>query len=378
MASKSVKIAFLASFFVSLLLAVFGYLSFRNALGSDLVSYLTGALAIREGYGTNLYNYQTQAHFQAEVIKPFKEQSILPFHNFPLLAAAFIPLTYFNLLTAYKLFVAFLFIVLGAFSYISTRTFKNIPKGSFWFIVAFLFYPSLDAAFSGQVTLLILFLLLSIFIYLKKGEGLIAGALSSLLLLKVQYVIFVPFLVILTKDKKALLKGFLASSGVIFLSSVLISGWDFFSAYPQYVLSMQRPEFGIRVHDMFTLFAFAEQIPSLSFLSSGALMAFNLIFYLFALYFFSKKISKKSLNLSFATAVLLTLLFAVHGVNHDLALLLIPIFVLLNIMKSKKGLKIAGKTALFTLFLVPFSFPLGIPMLAPLFLGFAALLFFLF
>ena len=65
---------------------------------------------------------------------------------------------------------------------------------------------------------------------------------------------------------------------------------------------------------------------------------------------------KLSYDRVFAIAIIFTLIFCVHGVNYDYAISIIPIFILINKLKSNIGLEIGEKISLFILLMAPVFF----------------------
>ena len=66
-----------------------------NALGSDFVSFLTGASVIRAGKGNQLYDLVTQFSFQQALLaQEISTDFLLPFRNLPFVAFFFLPFLY--------------------------------------------------------------------------------------------------------------------------------------------------------------------------------------------------------------------------------------------------------------------------------------------
>lgn len=344
---------FIVSFFIALIVCVFFVLSFKTAVGSDFVSYLTGAYIVRSGYWDKLYDLATQYRFQQIVIYPNSESSVLPYVNIPILALVIVPFTYLPLLTAYKIFVLVLLLVVGIFSFFVHKAFKYL-RGSLWVLIPFIFYPSFGSIFEGQITPIILLDLILIFVLFKNNKESLAGLLTSFLLFKIQYVILFAYLLALTTQRKKFLKGFLLGSIVILGVSLFLSKGGILTSYFPFIFSVQKPELGTRMADMLTLHASLSQI--FKTISYKHIFIINSLLFLVSLTVFYLKRKKLKFEEAFAVAIIFTLVFSVHSVNYDYALLLIPIFYLLNEYKHYKNLSHSKLLALLLLLLLPILF----------------------
>lgn len=364
---------FSLSFLLALLGAVLFFVDFEKALGSDLVSFLTGAYIIRDGHGQKLFDLDTQYVYQQKVIAPASESSVLPFENLPVFAFMLIPLTYLPLLTAYKIYVFIVILAYVTSSLLSVRIFTGLKKGFWWLLLPFVFYPSLGSIFSGQTTpILILVLLLSL-LAIKEKRNFLAGVAISFLFLKIQYIVIIPFVFLLAKDKVKFVKGSVLSSAILLATSFAINGWDFIMRYYKFIFSVQRPEFGIRVDDMFTLHSTLSRTLFLSKMNYWQLFWVNTVLYVLIIIGFYALSKRVGLKKGYCLAILLGMTFSVHGVNYDYALTLLPLYFLLERVKTKK-IKTHETWALFMLLLTPVLFVLQISFYASIFLLAAALL----
>ena len=73
---RFLKPVFLISFLLALVICVFLLLTLREAIGSDFVSYLTGADILKASKGRLLYDLDTQYMYQQQVLFPHHETSI--------------------------------------------------------------------------------------------------------------------------------------------------------------------------------------------------------------------------------------------------------------------------------------------------------------
>lgn len=315
-------------------LLVYLTVSWEVVVSSDFVNYFVGGEIVKEN-GRLLYDIATNKSFQDRLLEDFPARNINIFRATPLVAVFFLPLSYFPLVTAYKIFAVINFSVLVIFSLLITKIFKSLKKkGATFFLLSFLFFPTLQAISLGQISLILALVVFFVFKNLKDKKDFRGGALSGFLLAKVQFIFLVPFLLILSSERKKYLLGFLYSGFVILAISVFVSGPEWIIEYPKFLLATETPSFGSRLSGMWTFLATLNELGlSASFLTNGA-------FYFSALALYFRSYKGEKLDLFFASAVLLTLFFSMHLFSHDLVLILVPLLILLNkFLKDKQDKK---------------------------------------
>ena len=358
-ALQFISLGFFVSFIITLFYCVFFVASEKQAVGSDVVSFLTGALVIRNGEQKNIYDFLSQLSFQQQLIRPYEDVGLLPFRNLPVFAAVFIPLTYISLQQAYKFYLGILILVLVYVSYLSKKNFGNSIKFPFWSLLPFIFIPNLAALFNGQFALWVLLILLLIHKFIKSENYFWAGAISSLLFVKLQYIIAIPFIFFLIPKKKGYLTGFLTCSFIVILLSILISGPKTLVGYLPFLVRTESAAFGSRPWQMYTFFSVLKYLPAISKLSSTLLLTINTAFYLLVLGFFARIARKIPFDKAFASAVLFSVAFSVHALNHDLSVVMVPIFIFLNIFfgRGRQRVKFSSLLIAIIFFILPlFSF----------------------
>jgi len=325
-----------------------------NTIGSDLISFLTGAEIVKEGKGELLYNLQTQYGYQLEVIKPYQKSNLLPFRGLPFLAFLFIPLTYFPLFTAYKLFIIVNTLVLVTFLMLSSRFFKFLNDKKLFYLLPLSFFPVVTSIVIGQYVTFLLLIIFFIYSYLKDDRPFYAGILGGLLLIKPQFLLLVPFLILITKGKTKFIFGFLSSSAAIFLFSLLLFKGEFVSSYLSFLSQTETPAFGSRYWHMFSFYGALQSLFPL--VDRNIFLVLNGFLYVFSLYLFNRKISNLTFDRLFSIGILFTSVFSLHTLVHDLIVFLIPIFILLSELfsqKTKSQVKFYLRTILITLYFLP-------------------------
>jgi hypothetical protein len=330
------------------------FLSIPNIyLGGDPISFLAGAEILKERGGEFLYNGDIQFEYQQKIVSPLTRTWLLPFRSPPVVAAVFIPFTYFGAGFTF-FFIIFLNIVaIALLVYVGSKIFKNI-KSSTLFLLSIFYFPFISTLVFGQFSPLLLLLLLFIFKYARESKYFSAGALSGLLLVKPQLFLFIPFLFFAIAQKRDFIKGLFLSAFVMLLVNLYISGSAFLFDYSKFLLATEVYSLGSRPYQMFSLFGAAKLIfPSIS---NFLLVLINFALYAVVLYYFQKSSKKFSIEKAFVVGIILTILFSIHALSHDLVILLLPIFILLNYYRAaKKPPKNYLKPALLLFFLPLFS-----------------------
>jgi hypothetical protein len=306
----------------------FAFLSIPNIhLGSDAISFLAGAEILKERGGEFLYNGAIQFAYQRKIVSPLPRTWLLPFRSPPIVAAAFIPFTHLGVHFTFFFMIFLKIAIMAIFAYFGSKIFKNIKRSKL-FLLAILYFPFTSALVFGQFSPLLVLLFLFIFNSARQKKYYSAGALSGLLLVKPQLFLFMPFLFFVIPKKKDFIKGLLSCSVILFLLNVYISGSAFLFDYPKFLLATETYSFGSRPYQMFSLFGTLKFIfPRISNL---VLVIINFFLYFVVLIYFQRFSKKFSLERTFAVGIILTILFSVHALSHDLVILLIPIFILLN------------------------------------------------
>lgn len=330
------------------------------AAGSDFISYFTGASIIKDNKAHLIYDITTQEEYFENIIYPYKGIVINRYISPPFVAIMFLPFTFINYFTAYKLFFIANLGLFLIFLYILSKVFTRLEeKYKFFYIIPFYFIPAATTLFMGQTSFLLAIIFLLIYIYLKKNRSKEAGMLSAALLVKPQFIIAIPFILLLVKKKKRFFIWFLGVTFFLFLISLLIAGPKALSDYLPSLLSTENPQFGNRAYQMFSLHAATTYFFFNSNLSNIYSLIVNFVVYLSSIYLFAKRISKMRLKTAFILVLFLTLTFSIHVLSHDLTLLLLPIFIIIN--DTLKPGKTNGVLLAFALllFVLPSTVSLG-------------------
>ncbi len=293
---------------------------------TDVISFLTGAKIIKEGKTEYLYDVNTQLEYQNAVISPDSKRFLLPFRNFPVTAALYTPLLQMDLKSSYTAVFCVNIALLLLFHFVSVKAFPGLGNKKFLFLLPIFYYPSVSNLIVGQYTPVILLIFLSVYLLIRKENSFWTGFATALLVLKPQYLLFTPFSLTLSKNRKQYVLGFLVGLMLFGTLNLAVTGsFKPFLDYPGFILSTENSGFGSRYYEMFTLYGLVKQIIPQA--KNEILIIGNFILYVMftVLTIYKIRLSRNS-DALFISGVLLTILFSVHALTHDLMVLLIPLY----------------------------------------------------
>ncbi len=296
---------------------------------TDLVSFLTGSKIINEGRAKLLYKIDVQSETQNFIVYPEKK-GLLPFRNFPITALFYTPFLRMSLLQSYLTVFAVNVFLLLIFQFFTLKSVSGLKKDKHLLLLMFSFYPTVSSLIIGQYTPLMLLIFLFIFIFSKNDMPFFTGLLSSCLLFKPQFVLFLPFALFLSKNKKKYLAGLIFGTLLFFGLNILITkNIRPFMEYRDFILATESPSYGSRPWKFNTAYGLLKRVfPNFDLIK---LTLINAIFYsLFVYASLITFVKHRNFDLLYTQGVLVTILFSLHALDHDLVLLLLPIYLLIR------------------------------------------------
>lgn len=309
--------------------------------GIDFNAFLLGATILREN-PRELYNENVQIRTYQEKIVNEKVEGVLSFRNTPLVALINIPYTFFSPMKAYKL--NYVIQTVAATAFVIYLAYLNRNKA--FIPLTMFFIPTALQAFYGGITIVIAATYAGIYHLLRKGKYFWVGALGSLFILKVQYIIAVPYLFVISKDKKRFLAGFCLFSAILIALDSLIYGSFYLIDYPNFLLHTEGSDRGTNKLFLYNIPAFLRIFG----LSDHAGFIISLMFFAVTLLLIFIKRKKMTLEHLFVSLVPWNLSITYHSTLVDMIFLLIPISILL---RSRN--KLFSYLLITILVLVPFA-----------------------
>ena len=204
----------------------------------DFRQLYTGGYMVRTGHAAELYDYDTQRHFEDQLI-PTGLNFTLPINHLAFEALLFVPLSLLSYKAAYWVFLAFN----GALLILCVRLLGRrltIERGKWKWLPALLllaFFPIPRAMEKGQDSIILLTLLAGGLWALDQEKEFVAGLLVGIGIFKFQVVIPIALLFLIWRRWR-FSAGFAASAGAAALISLWLVGVDGAKEYVRMLLSM--------------------------------------------------------------------------------------------------------------------------------------------
>jgi len=202
-------------------------------MGVDFRGYYASAqIAWQRGFA-EIYNLETQAEYQSVLVYrcPIPtDQPPLPvaMPYLPLFAVIFLPLTALDLTTSYILWTVLNLTIFLLYLFRVSRALG--VQISFWRMLQWgLCLPLIANLYLGQVNVILMVFLGEFGLAFSRSRAFTSGLILSALLVKPHVLILLLPGLILRRSWRVLL-GFLAGSAILVGGSLLLSGWEGFSA----------------------------------------------------------------------------------------------------------------------------------------------------
>jgi hypothetical protein len=329
-----------------------------SGYGDFTILYSAGRI-VASGLGHQLYDpkvqYRTQLEFAPRVAV---RRDALPYNHPPFEALVFVPLAELPYRLAY---ITWTLVNLLVLIFIYWRLRRQVPlleehSVGVWLLASLGYFPVFIALLQGQDILLLLLLYALVYVALKRGADVAAGCWLGLGLFRPQEVL--PLLVILLFWRRwKVLAGFTAMAVALGIVSVATIGWRETLAYPGFVWTTENTRNGVIAPvDMPNLRGLASLMVGTlgarwenvlaAGLSVAAVLSAGLIW--------KPKSGQERFDLSFALAVVATLLASYHAYPYDLSVLLVAMALVVNGAWGKVGgLKILLGVPVLLLFFSP-------------------------
>jgi|HubBroStandDraft_1064217.scaffolds.fasta_scaffold00004_19 hypothetical protein len=327
--------------FVAALAAFVGVRVSESLQGTDFPDFYCAARMLAEGHGQQLYDAQVQRQYQERYGARVGTLYIHP----PFEAVVYLAVAWLPLQRAY-LWWSFLNVVLLGVA-VRRLAREALPPWDWHllFAASLTFVPLLLCLRQGQDSLLLLLLAVLAFTALRRDRAFAAGCWLGLGLFKFHLVLPLVLVLVLTQRKTSrspLAVGFALVALLLAGLSTAISGWSVFTAYPSFLIHLQAQPFaGINPSAManfrglawvfFHSDRSAWAIVAVCILSAAAFIQAVAVWKNVRLASYSSPpATKAGFDLAFASTIVFALLVSYHLNPHDLSLLLLPIFLLLQ------------------------------------------------
>lgn len=284
--------------------------------------YASGGMIV-EGHRALLFDLAAQAEFQHRVLGM---QRVLPMYHLAFESLLFVPLALLPFRAALWLWRILLLAMLALSTRQLAAAFNMARSHALWLAVAFC--PVVVSLVQGQDSILLLFLLSSSMVCMRRGQDRWAGFLLALALFKPHLILPIAVLLAWRRGNR-FLQGFLGCAAAVVLISLGmtgVQGWmQMLAAWRGDVSYAGRQLSGDATHmpNLRGILCVAGLGAHPALILSGALALL-----LFALVAWRLR-SRRSAEILFPPAIALALLVSTHVYAHDLTVLFIPALALL-------------------------------------------------
>ena len=306
-----------------------------NLQGPDFVSFYSAArLYVLKG-GSAVYDIALQKQFELQVIAQSPDRFIvLPYSHPPYYTLLIAPLAALDYRQAYYAMAAFNVLLTAVLVAILVRNSLSIHGRAAVVAAAMIagFFPLFVTVLQGQSDLVVLVPLAAAYVAWTRGRHGWAGVFSALALAKPQLLLLVPVLFIARRAWRALASfvGVVAALGLV---SVIGFGpsavWSYLGAVGTWAISGRLPAGGQLVYTDTAVYSLRNILEALP--GGGKAVGLVILVLLLALVALSLSWRPDKPRLDFALAVAASLVLSPHQNVHDLALMVIPGFVLADL-----------------------------------------------
>ncbi|MGA2200462.1 MAG: glycosyltransferase family 87 protein [Terriglobales bacterium] len=303
----------------------------------DFSALYTSGLMLRQGKGRLLYDRHEQWRVQQEFAPNVDiRQGPMPFIRPPFEALVFLPLAYFPYPVALAIWSLAKFVLLWLTAWVLPRQHPFTRIYPLWLEVVLClgFFPVFLDLFQGQDAILLLLIVAATLNRMQSRKDVVAGVILALGLFKFHLV--VPIAIMLWLAGRArILAGFLPGAAALVALSCVISGADVLSAYPAYLLNLNRAT-GVGV-------VTAQSMPNLRGLLTAFLgrapypgpIHWLLLPAAVAAIVLTARLWRRLMNtdfsglaLGYCLALLIAILTSYYAYTYDMTLLIVPLLLL--------------------------------------------------
>lgn len=326
---------------LSLFITSGNFLIKHNPKSMDFLAFYTGADVLKHN-SQQLYNFAYQRTIQQSILGHTKTE-FLAFDNPPFVAFLFLPFTNLTLINAYDLWLITNTVFLAFFCYLTYQQVK--PKKWYWALIVILsiitFVPIPTSLLIGQLSIFLCLVLISSWLFFKKGWEFRSGLVLALLVVKPQLLIL-PFLAVLVQRRIKMIYGLLLGGVLLFLLSSVLIGWNGIITYLSSLNDAYNgnASYGIDLmseHTIQTALLIIFRTHTLSVIRIPWIIIISCMI-IPMLFFWSKKFQYSSLqtSLQFIFLSLTMILTSPHTHFYDVSLITVVAIIILSELKTLK------------------------------------------
>lgn len=348
--------------------ALYGYLLATggvNVDAADLVTYYSAAKLVVSGHGASIYNFAAINRTGSHIIYPFRPPlgGVGPFLYPPWFALVVAPLALVPYGIAYGVwFVVNISLAVCALLALARFAGLRALQAALFVLLGLSCLPIFAALGQGQVSVLILALLVSVLWALRAGHDVAAGSLLALALIKPQYALPVAAVLLLQRRWRGCAT-FVGCAAALSVLPIPILGGGAqggylhalarFYAMHGHAAYLPAPRINYGLPGFTALLAPAYSTVVQIAVATGALLLTAWV-----------ALRQRTVEVPFALAIAFTLLASPHVLIYDVSLLILPLAVLLHLRPAWSILGCATYAAPLAGLVLHLGVPLTVPMMA--------------
>jgi hypothetical protein len=329
--------------------SVLAYMQAGELRLADYICFYQAGKIFLDSVHNNIYDWNYQLSVLNQIIAPLESARVFAIPYAPTAFVFFVPLALFSLTTSYQLFIGLSFLVALITLYIVCNTYH--PHNKIFSVMfsmgAFVCLSSIISFRLGQITWILLFLMVAYVLCFQKKQDYLAGIALGLFFVKQQYAIFLLLPAIFCR-RIHVLYGLATVLAVLAVIVQYKFGIHSFVDYLKYLLEISNIDKynGVNPALHVNLKAFLSM-----FLPKPMTLITSFLFFVIALTgiaFMWLKLGKDEnrhkQSLLWSCTIITSLFFSPHAHYHDMLLLILPAAMIIPEVSPSKLLKISNKT----------------------------------
>jgi|GEM_PF-3940236 hypothetical protein len=291
---------------------------------SDFIAYSIGAKMLVDGQGQKLYDLEVQTAYWRKLPYWGNSGYILPYLAPPTTAVLYVPFLVLspNMQVQTAMFLNFLTIFIGTLlvgKAAHNTLLSLLSVFSSWFVWV--------CIWQIQPTAILFLVTALLYVALVKKNYALAGVLCALYIIKPQYLLIAPLILVLTGKSRAFIRAFGSSILVLVTLNLAIVGpRALLVDYPHLLSVTDNPNYGNRWYEMYSIQQVTYRFSRLIIDSKVPALIAGVFFYLWGCSKVSRLADYKQIVDLFPLVILITTLSAYHVLPQDMSLVSIPVF----------------------------------------------------
>lgn len=309
---------------------------------TDFLNFYVGATIVREGNARTLYQGETQQLVLQSILgRRVAEYYLHP----PFEAAALVPLSYLRIERAFVVWTLLNAALLGLLPMLLAGCVSLVARRPYLGLLGFAFPPVLASLTLGQDSILMLFFITAAYLLSVNKRDFAAGLVLALATVKFQIVLILALLLLVSRRFR-LIGGFIAGSAALAVVSVMVTGRSQIVEYFRFVRRFDlhngygnvNPASMMNWRGLLAGLGWADHLRLYSTIGSVILVALGMV---------SSRWIRSTRNIELGFSLYLAIALAASPYNYfqDATILLLPIFLVMDMVVKKQMTGSRGKLA---------------------------------